>query len=137
MKTDSSLVYISPFIVFLSLLFSSANVQPFPTSGFNPHQYLQEHCIEYVLHGTTHDFISYSTLNFQEKMLSEGHQSSNSLPPADQISTSSDFQFHSDSVILLLQPNTTPLYPSPGSVLIRFIKHQSFSDSDPDHSFLI
>jgi hypothetical protein len=136
-KRDSSLVRISPFIVFLYLLFSSCNVQPYYTSSFNPHNYLQEHCIEYVLHGTTHFFSSDPIPDFQKKQLSGEHQKSNSSPQADDTSSYSYLQFGIDSEIVLLRLNSTSLYPSPGSVHIRFIKHQSFSDSDPVHSFLV
>jgi hypothetical protein len=137
LKTDSSLVYMPSFVVFLALFFSSANVQPFYTSSFNPHNFLQEHCIEYVMQGKTHYFSSDFILNFQEEQLSGGHQLSHLSPPSDEISTSSYLSLRIDSVIVCPLLNSTSLYPSPVSAHIRFIKHQSFSDSASDHSFLI
>jgi hypothetical protein len=137
LKTDSSLVYIPSFMVFLALFFSSANVQPFYTSSFNPHNFLQEHCIEYVMQGTTHYFSSDFILNFQEEQLSGGHQLSLSSSPSDEICTSSNLPLRIDSAIIRPLLSSTSLFPSPVSVHIRFIKHQSFSDSASDHSFLI
>jgi hypothetical protein len=138
MKTDISSVHLHPLIVFLALFFSTNTVQPLSSNSFNPNNYLHEHYIEYVIPETSDFFLSLDfTHNFQEAT-SSVHLQQISTTAAFVGVTASDWStfpsFYDTSILLL---NSIPQACSPVSVHIRFIKHQSFSDCDPDHSFLI
>lgn len=137
MKTETSSAHLSPFLVFLALFFSTNTVQPSYTNSFNPNNYLQDHYIEYVIPETSDYFSSDFTHNFWKETNSVHHQQLSKTAVSAGVSASDWFLLpaHYDTVFLHL--NSIPQACTPLSVHIRFIQHQSFSDCDPDHSFLI